>query len=76
MFVQKTYGSLRLCIDYHGLNGITRKDACPLPRVHDTLDEVKMQVSTLIWIWRMGFGNFESLRKMITRQHVKLMMDS
>jgi hypothetical protein len=41
LFVRKAYGSLRLCIDYRGLNEVTRKDAYPLPRVDDTLDEVK-----------------------------------
>jgi hypothetical protein len=40
-FVRKADGSLRLCIDYRGLNEVTRKDAYPLPRVDDTLDELK-----------------------------------
>jgi hypothetical protein len=41
LFVRKAHGSLRLCIDNRGLNEITRKDAYPLPRVDDTLDELK-----------------------------------
>jgi hypothetical protein len=41
LFVRKADGSLRLCIDYLGLNEVTRKDAYPLPRVDDTLDELK-----------------------------------
>jgi hypothetical protein len=41
LFVRTTDGSLRLCIDYRGLNEVTRKDAYPLPRVNDTLDELK-----------------------------------
>jgi hypothetical protein len=41
LFVRKAYGSLRPCIDYRGLNEATRKDAYPLPRVDDTLDELK-----------------------------------
>jgi hypothetical protein len=41
LFVRKADGSLRLCIDYRGLNAVTRKDAYPLPRVDDTLDELK-----------------------------------
>jgi hypothetical protein len=40
LFVRKAYGSLRPCIDYRGLNEVTRKDAYPLPRVDD-LDELK-----------------------------------
>jgi hypothetical protein len=35
--VRKADGSLRLCIDYRGLN----EDAYPLPRVDDTLGELK-----------------------------------
>jgi hypothetical protein len=35
IFVRKADGSLRLCIDYRGLYEVTRKDAYPLPRVHD-----------------------------------------
>jgi hypothetical protein len=41
IFVRKADGSLRLCIDYRGLNEVTRKYAYPLPRVDDTLDELK-----------------------------------
>jgi hypothetical protein len=41
LFVRKGDGSLRLCIDCRGLNEVTRKDAYPLPRVDDTLDELK-----------------------------------
>jgi hypothetical protein len=39
--VRKVYGSLRLRIDCRGLNEVTRKDAYPLPRLDDTLDELK-----------------------------------
>jgi hypothetical protein len=41
LFVRKAYGSHGLCIDYRGLNELTRKDAYPLPRVDGTLDELK-----------------------------------
>jgi hypothetical protein len=37
----ESYGSLRLCIDYRGLTDFMRKYAYPLPRVDDTLDELK-----------------------------------
>jgi predicted site-specific integrase-resolvase len=37
LFARKADGSLRLCIDYRGLNKVTRKDDYPLPRVDDTL---------------------------------------
>jgi hypothetical protein len=41
IFVRKADGSLRPCIDYRGLNEVTSKNAYPLPRVDDTLDELK-----------------------------------
>jgi hypothetical protein len=41
LFVRKADGSLRLCMDYRGHNEVTRKDAYPLPRVDDALDELK-----------------------------------
>ena len=33
LFVKKSDGSLRLCVDYRGVNNITVKNACPLPNV-------------------------------------------
>jgi hypothetical protein len=41
LFVRKADGSLRLCVDYRGLNEVTRKNAYPLPRMDDTRDELK-----------------------------------
>jgi hypothetical protein len=41
LFLRKADGSLRLCIAYRGLNEVTHKDAYPLPRVDDTLDELQ-----------------------------------
>jgi predicted metal-dependent RNase len=41
LFVRKADGSLHLCIDCRGLKEITRKDAFPLLRVDDTIDELK-----------------------------------
>ena len=38
LFVKKKDGSLRLCVDFRGLNAITRKDKYPLPLVTDLLD--------------------------------------
>ncbi|GBG59767.1 hypothetical protein CBR_g54870 [Chara braunii] len=38
LFVPKKGGELRMCIDYRGLNRITRKNAYPLPRIDDLLD--------------------------------------
>lgn len=41
LFVKKKDGSLRLCVDYRGLNKITRKDRYPLPRIPDLIDRLR-----------------------------------
>ena len=38
LFVKKKDGSLRLCVDYWGLNRITHKDRYPIPLIMDLLD--------------------------------------
>jgi hypothetical protein len=61
LFVRKADGSLRMCIDYRGLNEVTRKDAYPLSCVDDTLDEVKdansyahLDLASGFWQVRVG----------------------
>ena len=41
LFVKKKDGSLRLCVDYRALNDITTKDRYPLPRIEETLNQVR-----------------------------------
>jgi len=38
LFVKKKDGSLQLCVDFRGLNRITKKDRYPLPLISDLLD--------------------------------------
>ncbi|KAF8624554.1 hypothetical protein AX17_007107 [Amanita inopinata Kibby_2008] len=38
LFVKKKDGSLCLCVDYHGLNKISRKDRYPLPLISNLLN--------------------------------------
>ena len=40
LFVPKKDGTLRLCVDYRGLNNVTIKDRCPLPLIGETLDRL------------------------------------
>ena len=40
LFVKKKDGSLRLCIDYRGLNAITIQDRYPLPLIPEILDRL------------------------------------
>jgi Reverse transcriptase (RNA-dependent DNA polymerase)/RNase H-like domain found in reverse transcriptase/Integrase zinc binding domain/Chromo (CHRromatin Organisation MOdifier) domain/Integrase core domain len=40
LFVKKKDGSLRLCVDYRGLNNITVKNRHPLPLISETLDRL------------------------------------
>src|SRR5579871_6729633 len=40
LFIKKKNGKLRLVVDYHKLNKVTRKDAYPLPRIDELLDSL------------------------------------
>ena len=41
LFVKKKDGSLRLCVDYRGLNSITTKNRYPLPLIPELLDRLR-----------------------------------
>jgi hypothetical protein len=41
LFVKKSDGSLRLCVDYRGLNKITVKNRYPLPLIQENLDRLQ-----------------------------------
>ena len=41
LFVKKKDGTMRMCIDYRQLNGMTIKNKYPLPRVEDLLDQLQ-----------------------------------
>jgi hypothetical protein len=40
LFAQKPDGTYRLCLDYRGLNSITRKNATPLPHLAELRDRL------------------------------------
>src|SRR5437588_3222436 len=41
LFVKKKDGGLRLCVDYRGLNAVTRKDRYPLPLIGEAMDRLR-----------------------------------
>jgi hypothetical protein len=51
VLVRKSDGSLRLCIDYRGVNRKTIKDAHSLPRIEDTLSTYKLSLVTYPLYW-------------------------
>ena len=52
IFVKKKDGSLRLCIDYRGLNKATVKNRYPIPRIDDLFDQMKgASVFSKIDLW-------------------------
>lgn len=63
LFARKPGGGLRFCVDYRGLNAITRKDRYPLPLIRETLAALgkarwltKLDVSTAFHRIRMAKG--------------------
>ena len=57
LFVKKKDGSLQLCVNYRGLNCITRKNRYPLPLIGDLLDRLRSaKVFTKIDL-RAGYNN-------------------
>jgi hypothetical protein len=41
LFVKKSDGSMRMCVDYRDLNAITVKNRCPIPNMAEMRDRVK-----------------------------------
>lgn len=41
LFIKKKTGDLRLCVDYRGLNAVTKKNRYPLPLTDELLDRVR-----------------------------------
>ena len=55
VLVKKKDGSMRCCVDYRALNGITVKDSYPLPRVENTLDALSGAKWLSTWDMKSGY---------------------
>ena len=61
VLVRKRDGGVRWCIDYRGLNAITRKDVYPLPNIEECLDTLagnewfsKLDANSAYWQVRIA----------------------
>ncbi|QSS72061.1 hypothetical protein I7I50_03115 [Histoplasma capsulatum G186AR] len=64
LFAKKPGGGLRFCVDYRGLNKITRKDRYPLPLINETLERIgkakwftKLDISAAFYKIRINEGD-------------------
>ena len=67
VLVRKKDGTLRYCVDYRKLNGVTRKDSYPLPRIDESLDALaKTQYFSTLDLasgyWQIGLDDDAKLK--------------
>jgi hypothetical protein len=63
VIVPKNNGNLRICVDFQGLNAITKKDPYPLAFIEEVLDEV---VGHEVYLFLDGFSSYHQI--MITQE--------
>ena len=59
VMVQKKDGTKRFCVDYRKLNDVTTKDAYPLPRIDDSLDQLAGAKCFLAWTETQVIGKLK-----------------
>ena len=55
--VRKKDGTFRFCVDYRRVNAVSRRDAFPIPNIHDALDHLrgaKYFAAVLSGYWQLG----------------------
>jgi len=55
LFVPKPDGTLRLCVDYRGLNKITSKNKCPLPLMSELRSRLGKATIFTKWDLKNGY---------------------
>ena len=55
LFVKKKDGTLRMCIDYRGLNDVTVKNKYPLPMIDELFDQLQGAVVFSKFDLRQGY---------------------
>ena len=59
MFAKKKDGSLRMCVDYRGLNCITQKNKYPIPLILNLIDQLKSTNIYTKFDLHTGFNNIQ-----------------
>ena len=59
VLVKKKDVTTRLCLDYRKLNNVTIHDAYPLPRIDDSLDQLRdakwfLKIGFVLWVLASG----------------------
>ncbi|WVZ53866.1 LOW QUALITY PROTEIN: hypothetical protein U9M48_004754 [Paspalum notatum var. saurae] len=57
LLTEKKDGTLRMCVDYRGLNAVTVKNKYPLPRIEDLFDQLK-DIPKIAFISRYGLYEY------------------
>ena len=69
VLVKKKDGSLRLCVDYRRLNGVSETDAYPLPRVDEVIDRLGKSCFITTMDLTRGYWQVPVQRNQDLKQH-------
>jgi len=60
--VKKKDGTFRFCVDYRGVNAVSKRDAFPIPDINDALDHLRgsryfAKIDLFSGYWKLGMTN-------------------